>query len=634
MRAAPAIFSPLCIRGVALKNRLVMLPMSPQLGTDDGCVTPRIVDFYRARARGGVGTIIVGATYVDPRGGFAGGQMGISRDEHLIGLRRLAATIKDGGARALIQLHHAGRRARSANTGLEPVAPSAIPEFEGAEVPKALTVGQIEGLVDDYARAAARAEKAGFDGVEIHCAHGYLPDQFFNPRANARNDAYGGDLEGRTLFARQLISACRGIVSSSFLITVRLSGENGMPLADMVPIARRLEEAGVDMINVSAGDTPERTVPDYYWPAGVNVHLAETIRRQVQVPVLACGRVRTVAEAESMLQQEQADLVGLGRALLADPEFPQKAARGDLDSIFYCFSCNQVCHNPLRKIPGIACSINARTGREGDFPFIPATDTKRVIVVGGGLAGCQAALAASERGHTVTLFEETERLGGKLVAASSPPGKKHFLDVVKSFERALEQAGVRVVVNKRADMESIMQEKPHSVILATGSHPLIPPVSGIEVAEVVTAEAVLTGTVQTSSPLVVVGAGAVGLETAHLLLEQGHNLVVIDMLDRAGEGLTNSAKEHLLGVLDRGGVAVVLNTTLVAVEPGYVRVEREGVSERLMAKQVVLATGYEPRQDLVAPLGEMVEVVMIGDAAEPRDIEHAILEGLQAAYNL
>ncbi|MCK9357361.1 MAG: FAD-dependent oxidoreductase, partial [Dehalococcoidia bacterium] len=497
---ARRVLEPLTLGSLQLRNRLVMAPVTTQYADERGRVTEQLKAHYETRARGGAGLIIVEASYVLPVGQAFKDQLGIYDDSLIPGLRQLAAAIKRQGCVAAIQLHHAGRMAKSGLSGLQPVAPSAIADPRG-EQPRALDASAIRSTVRSFAEAAARAKEAGFDGVEIHGAHAYLIDQFISPSANRRTDAYGGPLENRARFMLEVVAAAREAVGADYPVWLRMNGreygvEGGTTLEDALEVARLAERAGAAAIHVSAYGpaTPTNRTTAGFQPA-VIADLAAAMKHAVSIPVMAVGRI-TPEAAEDLLESGAADLVALGKALLADPDLPGKLVEGRDEEIVPCIVCMHCRDSLMLAAPGgIRCQVNPRLGCDHEPAAVAAPVSKKVLIVGGGPAGMVAALTAARRGHSVTLWERGRALGGQLLQAAVPPHKDRIGCYTRFLARELGRSGVVVELQREATVEEVLGARPDAVVVATGARPLSPDIPGLKRAGAVEAGAVLDGSV-------------------------------------------------------------------------------------------------------------------------------------------
>ncbi|MFH1602516.1 MAG: FAD-dependent oxidoreductase, partial [Pseudomonadota bacterium] len=489
------LFAPAMIGHIELRNRVVMAPMVVQLGAENGAVTQRGIDYYARRAEGGAALIIVEATLVAASGRAFPCQIGLDRDAMIPGHVDLVEAIHRHGAKAACQIHHGGARANPALTGGTIVAPSAVAET-GNPIPRELTLQEIAALADAYASAAVRAQRAGYDAVEIHGAHGYLIHQFLSSVTNRRTDEYGGNTEKRLRFAALVIRRVREAVGARFAILFRMSAEGGYDIDEAVEIARAVEACGVDAIHVSIGGiTPTHLVaPEtspMARPEGWLTGYSERIRKRVSVPVIVVGEIRHPRFAEDVLAQGKADFIALARPLLADPDWPAKAQAGRDDEIRHCISCD-FCRLSLLYIRPIRCLVNPEVGREREFAGIaPAFAVKRVVVIGGGPAGLEAARVAAIRGHKVRLFESGAVPGGQLHLALLPPQKEKIEWLRKCLVTQAQKAGVEMLVSTPFRPEVLARGEADAVVVATGARPREENVPGARAGQVVAAWDVL-----------------------------------------------------------------------------------------------------------------------------------------------
>ena len=641
------LFQPIHLGDMEIKNRFVLAPMATNFSSGDGLVTEQLKAYYEGRAKGGAGLVMVEESCIDAPVGKGGAcQLYIDDDKQIPGLSELAGVIQKYGAKAGIQLHHAGRLAATRYTGCQPVAPSAI-VAPGGDMPRELSIAEIEAIVDGFARGAARAQKAGFDGIEIQCVHGYLLSEFLSADSNKRRDAYGGSLENRVKIVLDIIRTVRSRVGHSYPVWARLTvrefhTDNGINPGEAKQLAHWLEESGMVALNVTAdhirsnfgmawpveGEAFPRPPMDH--PHGFIIPLIAEIKKVVKIPIMAIGWM-TSEVGEAALRADKIDMVVMARPLLADPEIPNKTASGKLDEIRPCIGC-LMCREQFLLDKGVACAVNAQAGREYECPIIPTETKKRVVVVGGGAAGMEAARVAALRGHEVTLLEKDNRLGGQLLLASLPPYKGILAELVDYFRVQMERLGIKVELGREATVETVLSAKPNAVVVATGATRAVPDLPGIEIEKVVDAADVLTGKAAVGDEMVIIGGGIIGCETAEFLAAQGKKVTVVEMLDNLATGMERTHRQFLLQRLDGRGVNLMVRTEAQAVAGDGVLVRMADGKERtLAADTVVLAIGVSPNQQLYQALrGKVGEIYQVGDCVEPRHIFEAISEGFLA----
>jgi len=637
----PLLFSPISIGRMQLRNRVVMAPMGTRYSSFGGWPTERSQDYYAARARGGVGLIEVEFAGVTRTGRGSHYTGGLYDDRMIPNYRRVVEAIHQYGAKASVQLAHSGAAASVAVMGSQPVGPSDVP-LPGGDVPRALTREEIRDLVEAFGAAAARAVNAGFDAVSLHMAHGYLLHQFLTPSLNRRTDEYGGDLACRARFPLEVLHRVKEVVGERVPVICRLSGDDfvpgGLTLAESCQVAQMLEEAGADAIHVTGGIPPagHMSTPPMALPAGVLVYLATAIKEKVRIPVITVGKIHDPSLAEQILREGKADLIALGRGLIADPEWASKAQAGRPETIRPCVACNRPqCHGRLLRGVEVACTVNPRVGRESLFPEGRAPTLRRVLVVGGGPGGMEAALTAAQRGHQVTLCEQEERLGGQMRLAVVPPHKEDLLLLLQYYEGQLAATGVEIRTGCTVTPALVRKMAPDVVILATGALPARLDLPGAERA--VTAWDVLAGTVEVGQRVVVIGGGDVGCETAEHMAVQGHRVTVLEMLPEVAQELIPWARHLLLERLQDLQVNVLTKARVVAIGDGEVVYDRVGVLYRVPADTVVLATGARPNRALADALAgddRDMEVYQVGDCVEPRSAAEAIREGFEVAWQI
>jgi 2,4-dienoyl-CoA reductase-like NADH-dependent reductase (Old Yellow Enzyme family)/thioredoxin reductase len=631
------LFTPVKVGRIELKNRIIMPPMIDRLAVD-GMAGDRVKDFYAARARGGVALIVLTPGIVDISMSSPI-QLGIYEDRFIPSLRELTDLVHSEGALMGIQLMHLGRQGGEIK-GYEPVAASPAPLSPDEEAPRALTTGEVEGLVEKFAEAARRARDAGFDMVELHACHGYLLSGFLSPHTNWRSDRYGGGVEGRARFVVEMIRLIKERVARDFPVSCRINGSDYMPGGVTPDIAqqtaRLLAEAGADLIGVSGGayGSYPVIVPPYDQSRGCNADLAGLVKQAVKVPVAVAGRLDDPFVADGVLQGGKADIIAVARGLLADPDLPTKALSGDFREIRRCIACN-VCidENPTEPV---TCTVNPEAGREREMEIMPASAPKGVLVIGCGLAGLEAARVAALRGHRVILCEENREIGGQWTMAAKPPHKEEHMMLLDYYRWQLEELGVECSLGEKAGMSMVQESSPDVVIVATGAMPLVPPIAGVDCPEVTTAWEVLQGRV-VGQRVLVIGGGLTGLETAEFLAQGGREVVVVEQLKRAGADMGATVRWHLMNRTRNLSIRMFTSTQVREIRSGGVVVVSRKGSEETWSDfdAVVLACGSRPRDELSTDIKDLVaQVYVIGDAAKPRRGLEAIREGGEAGRRI
>jgi 2,4-dienoyl-CoA reductase-like NADH-dependent reductase (Old Yellow Enzyme family)/thioredoxin reductase len=633
------LFQPITVGGMEVRNRIVMAPMERNFGNPDGTVGDRTIAHYEERAKGGVGWIDVEATYIHKLGKGRAFQLGIDSDDCIPGLKRLVDAAHAHGAKIGIELQHSGRCTTRAISGSQPVAPSPVPEpVAGGDMPRELTLEEIDELVAFHGAAARRAAEAGFDAVELHAAHGYLPFAFLSPMTNLRTDEYGGSFENRVRFSLEAIAAFKANVPDTMTIGCRYTADEfqsgGVALDDAVRYAQALEGAGVHYLSVSAGvyATWYNTIPGMDYEPGWLLSHAAAIRDAVSIPVIGVSRFTDPRDADRAIGDGKADLIAFGRQFLADPEFPRKAEEGRFDEIVSCIGVNSGCITRMAAQRDVTCVVNPRVGREREFTIEPAAQAKKVIVVGGGPAGMEAARVAAERGHQVTLFEREPELGGQARLAGRVPHRSGWTKLVTEGARRLERAGVDIRLGREVTAEDLRDADADAIVVATGSEFVRPPIPGAN-GQVVDAAALLDGTDPGADHVAVDGDGAVGLGVAEWLAGQGRHVSVVV----PGEGVEDP--DGQTGIVDRllkAGVEFRYERQVHGLRPGAVVLARSGAigsldeEELSGAGAVVLAGERRAVSGLAWAAREQSlagEIYTIGDADRPRNALEAIAEG-------
>lgn len=628
------LFQPFRIGSMTLKNRIVMPPMGTNYATEEGYVTDQLKDYYEERAKGGVGLIIVEATCVDsPVGKAFSHQLVIDEDRFIPGLSQLVQAIHQHGAKIAVQLHHAGNGTKTSITHSQPVAPSPVTR-PGYDPPRELIHKEVEELVLRFAQAAERAKQAGFDGVEVHGAHLYLLAQFLSSAWNRRQDAYGGTLENKARLLLEILQAIRERVGSTYPVWFRLNGreygiEDGITLDETRTVAGMLQDAGADAIHVSAfAYVNPRAIPPMSQRAGTMLHLAQAVKEVVTIPVIAVGRIDPEL-GEKALQEGRADLIAIGRGLIADPELPNKAAEGRLEEVTPCISCNTCMDHVVDWDKSIRCVINAATGREKEYIITPAPKAKKVLIVGGGPAGMEAARVAKLRGHEVELWEKAERLGGQLLTAAAPPHKEGIPILLNYLVNQVDKLGIKVRLEQEATPALIEKEKPDVVVLATGATPLLPEITGVGRPNVVKAQDVLLEKVEAGEKVIVIGGELVACETAEFLADKGKKVTILRRGPKIAEKIAHSPRELLLSRLEAKGVTMLTGVRYESIsDKGLTLVTSEGERLTIEADTIVLAAGAASNTQLFQALeGKIREIYLAGDCVQPRRIVEAMHDG-------
>lgn len=642
------LFTPIKIGKLEVRNRIVLAPMVTGHAGQGGMVTENHLNWYEARAKGGVGLIIVEFTYVSQRGSAGPVLLGIWKDALIPDLQKLVKKVHEYGAKIFIQVAHSGRQTASEFIGGQlPVAPSAIPcplrEPLLHEVPQELSIEEIEEIVKQFGMAGRRAKEAGFDGLELHGAHGYLISEFMSPYTNKRHDAYGGDLLSRMRFPLEIIESVRREVGKDFPISFRFSGNEYVPdgrtIEESKRIARILQAAGVDCLHVAAGvyESFWSQIPPYGIHEGFNAADSSAIKQAVDIPVITVGRIKTPEVAEEILEQGKADMVALGRQLICDPDWPMKVAAGDFEDVRPCIGCTQSCINrAIVEGKPVACIYNTAAGREAEAVIRPAEVPKRVLVIGGGPGGLEAARIAALRGHRVMLFEKTERLGGRFNLACIAPFKQEFALAIKWLSNQVTKLGVQVELGKEVTPEIVDKIGPDVVIIATGAVTRIPSVPGIERQGVVLAEDILAGRASMGNRVIILGGGGVGSEVADFMSQRRKQVTIVTSKPEIGipTGIPLLVAQLLIPRLLRNGVKILTHASVKEIANYGVVVSINGKEESISdIDQIIIARGVKPFDELAKKLdGKVGEVHVIGDAKEPRTAFEATHEGAEAAW--
>ena len=643
------LFQPITINKTTVKNRLYMTAMQMNY-VPNYEVTDQLCDFYAERARGGVGAICVGFVSV-AREGSMPLNIGAHDDSFIPGLTKLASAIKDNGALAAAQINHTGRNTfpLMLPKGVQAIGPSAVPVRMTNNTPREMSEEDILDSIQKFADTATRLVKAGFDIIEILMGTGYMISSFLSPLTNLRTDKWGGSEENRMRYGMEVVKAVRAAVGPDYPLVARVNGndlmENGIGSAPHVRFCQALEKAGIDCMHINVG-WHEAQVPQITMgvPRANYAYLARRIKEHVKVPVIAAHRINDVDDARILLELGYTDMIGMGRGLIADPQLPNKAQQGREQDIVHCIGCGQGCFDHVFLLKPVECMVNPYAGHEHQGPVQKADAAKKVAVVGGGPAGMAAALALKKRGHDVTLFEKEDELGGQVALAAAPPGREEFEEIIYDFTNQLHSENVDYQLGVEVTADMLKDGGYDSVVLATGAAPLAPPIPGADRDNVIQSWDYLLGKADARGDVVVVGGGAVGVETALALAEIGtlpaetlkflliHNVeepeelrrlaihgvnkvTLVEMLPKIGKDIGKSTRWTMMQDLTRYGIETLKKTKVLEINDQGVAVEIDGEKQTIPADYVVMAVGAKPYNPLEESLKEAgLDVHVVGDA--------------------
>ena len=594
------------IGNIKLKNRIIMLPTVTNL-SNEGFVSEREVEYYKRRSKG-VSLVIVGASYVNKLGKFFINQIGIDDDDKIQGLRKLSEVIHQNGAQAAIQLamHN--------------------PKYK----PSDFTKQQIQGFVQDFVSGAIRAKKAGFDAVELHFAHGWFVNQFLSPDTNKRTDEYGGNFEGRTKFALDILRGVKKALPDMTVIC-RINGsdftDGGFSIEESVRFAKLLEYHGADALDISGGVSS--TSEYHISPMGIGdkplIGIAKRIKENITIPVIAVDKLGSVYDWEKILEDGIADFIGIARGLIGDPDLAEKLIKGQEEDIRYCIHCNQACIAYIQKGLSVSCMINPEVGREKEFE-VKTDKPLNIAVIGGGPAGMSAAKYLAKKGHNVTLFEKENKLGGQLNVAKVPPYKQEIGKVIEYLENDLKKYNVKVHLNKKISLQEIKEMPYDKIVIATGSKPAkinldadINPYTAIEVLE---------GNIPKGRDIAIIGGGLTGLETAEYLAEKGKKVTVLEMKEEVGEGIYPMVKKLLLNRLKELKVDIITNALIKEISGGKLMYTSKDTYKVVKVEDVVLAVGNLPDTEF-EELKNEDRYYFIGDCKTVASAVEAIRDGAE-----
>ncbi len=662
------LFSPIRINSVEIKNRIAY-PSLGLLYSYDSKLNERYYNYFSERAKGGAGLVTVGPVGVD----FLGSgllALSLASDDAIASFRKLSDIIHDGGARAWVQLFHAGAYSHPILIdGKEPIAPSPVFSSYSRVTPREMTIDDIHEVQNSFIKAALRAKQAGFDGVEIIASAGYLITQFLSPLRNLRTDEYGGSFENRTRFPRELIEKMRFVIGKDYPLTIRMAGNDFVPGsntdAETVEIAKVYERAGVDAINITGG-WHESRVPQLPMelPRSAYSYLALNIKKAVSVPVMASNRIADPKTAESILSDGYADMVNLGRVLIADPEWPLKAFEGRSDEIRPCVACSQGCTDQVFSGLPVFCIGNPRAGFEGERNIQKTLSPKEVMIVGGGPGGLEAAITAATAGHRVELYEKSSDIGGQLWMSGAPPHKRELLEYIRYYTAMVRKLNIKLHLDTTADLELIRKRKPDFIIVAEGAEALIPNIEGACEPGVLNAWEVLRNNPRLGKKVAIIGGGSVGLETAlfvaakgtitpeilyflftyeaesidrlrELMFRGSSQVTVFEMLPKAGKDVGKSTRWILTDNLKRFGVKINTSTKVLSIHDGTIVCEKEGQINEKKFDSIILASGSKSVKRISSEIESLgIPYQIIGDCIKPGKINDAVHGGFLAAQKI
>lgn len=640
------LFSPIKIRGMELKNRVEFPAMGTKMATEDRFVTQQIIDYHVARALGGNGLNFTEVCSVYEKAApkkF----LAICDDKYISGLKKLADAIHEAGGKAGVQFWLGGLAVASDPDAMI-IIPSDMP-VQGTDITiPGATVEIIKEAINTFGEAARRAVEAGYDCIEFHAGHNYVPHTFLSPAFNHRTDEYGGSLENRARFSLECIKAIRNNIPEDMPLFMRIDAhddylENGLTIEEVIEFCKMAKEAGVDVLDVSRGNFSTAAikyeVPPVDLPRGFNVENAARIKRETGMITVAVGRINDPAQAEEIISSGKADMVVIGRAQLADAEFCNKAKAGDVDSIVRCVGCNQGCYDGFvsTEMPFITCMRNPALGREAEYALVKTNNPKKVLVAGGGMAGLEAAITLKRRGHNPIVCESGDSLGGQFVLAGAAPRKEEMMEAAIAMGEQAKREGVEIRLSTPITIELIEEVNPEEVIIAIGAEPMKLRVPGAELPQVTNSHAVLAGKVSVSGDVVVVGGGLVGLEVAEYLSGKVGKITVVEMLDQVAKDLGDLRKISVMESIYHSGINTLTNAKCIQIKDDAVIIEKARDVQEIKCNSVVVAIGAKSRSfDHIAAYCEEKKIPyhVIGDAVRARRALNSTAEAAALARQI
>lgn len=632
------LFEPVRIGTLEVKNRFVMPAMNSHYADAEHHFTEQALNYYGERAIGGFGLQITEFLCVSEEGLAYPMQAAIYSDIFIPTLSGLTERVHRNGACIFAQLHHAGRMQGRGSTNLMAVGASNIPDRANPISVHELTTEEVRSVIQKFINAAVRAQKSGFDGVEVHGAHGYLLAQFLSKGVNKRTDCYGGSITNRARIVCEIIAGIKNVCGKDFPVVIRTSGDEGYDggnrIEDAVAQSILFENAGADAIHVSHGVA----IHSYYSGSGFNIENVRKVKAAVSVPVIGVGRMNDPTLMLSVVKTGSMDLVALGRESVCDSHLPNKIKEGRLNEILTCTGCMQRClyPNSFEEGFGISCMINPLSGKEHVWEIREAEKKKKICIIGAGPAGLQAAWILAKRGHEVTVYEKEKTAGGQYRLAAVPPMKQELAKTISTYLTFCEKYGAKVFYGVNADRAFLETQDFDELILACGGLPIIPKIEGIGEDHVYFANEILSfNPLLRDQKVVILGAGLVGIETAEVLAGYGNEVTVMDMLDKAAPMAPARPRENLLNRLNNLKVRFMMNSKVLGIKSNGIEYEQGGEIKQLSNyDSIVLAFGSKANTMLYETLEKNKNIHRIGDALEASDAKKAIYEATKLALNL
>lgn len=651
------LFSEGIIGNMRTRNRIVMTAMGNHLANSDGSVSERDIAFYSARARGGVGLIITECAIVDGlRGKGNNNQISVADDKLLPGLNRLAQEIHKYDCKICVQIYHPGRQGISAINGNLPLSAPSEVECKAVHQPvAAMTTLEVEEMVEKFIQAAVRVKTAGFDGVEVHGAHGYLINQFLSPYTNLRQDRYGGSFENRLRFLDEIVRGIRSSCGSDFPIIVRLSVDEflettglpgkGLHLEDGVKIAKYLEKAGVDAINVSSGIYESMNVAwePFSFEQGWKLYLSEAVKKAVRIPVIGVALFRDPEFADNALGEGKLDFIGSARQHYADPQWPNKAKtgqKGEIRKCICCLHCMETLMSADISPTPCQCAINIQSGGEIEYSDIKENGENRVVaVIGAGPAGLEASRVLAMRKFRPVIFEKTDKPGGQLEFANKPPKKEKINWLIEYLKNQTAKLSVEIRFNTLPTVEMLKEIDPYAIFIAQGSKPVMPQsIPGINSKTVYSSMDILDGKVKlTGKNVAVIGSGMTGLETAHLLAENGNKISIFEMEQTIGQGVYFQYLMDIMSQIKKLGVKLYPEHKLTEIKnkTAVFEIVSSDETKEYTFDDIIISVGVVPNRELTEEIQSLFDrVYILGDALKAGRIRNAMESGFLTAYNL